>query len=78
MRRLIRIPDELFRKLLHCILLGSLLVYVQGFAVWYHAALSCLLFAAVYAWGFGDASAALIGKRVKHNVYAETREEVEV
>lgn len=121
LRFLIRIPDEVFRKLLHGILLGSLLVYVFGFDIWYHAALSCIIFAAavypilhfferfraysqtvterkkgelkssllivfsmfaaviavcwgwlddrmlvlasVYAWGIGDAAAALIGKR---------------
>ena len=32
-RVLIRIPDELFRKILHCILLGSLIVFVFCFAV---------------------------------------------
>lgn len=120
-RRMTRIPNEIFRKLLHCILLGSLLIYVFGFEIWWHAAASCVLleaavypilryferfkgyselvterksgelknslivvftmFAAVisvcwgwlgdkmlvlaciYAWGFGDAAAALIGKR---------------
>ena len=120
-RVLIRIPDELFRKTLHCILLGSLLVFVFGFGVWWHAALSAVIFAAVvypvlawfehfkgfseltterrcgelkeslllvfgmfatviavcwgwlgdkylvlasiYAWGFGDAAAALVGKK---------------
>jgi len=121
MRRLIRIPDEIFRKLLHCILLGSLLIYVFCFESWQCSVLSCLVFAgvvypilhyferfkaysglvterkhgelknsllvvfsmfaivlsvcwgilgdkllvlaSVYAWGFGDAAAALIGKR---------------
>lgn len=121
MRVCTRIPDEVFRKLLHCILLGSLLVYVFGFDIWWHAVLSCIAFesvvypvlyylerfktfsktvterkpgelknslvvvftmfaivlsvcwgmlndrllalASVYAWGFGDAAAALIGKR---------------
>lgn len=120
-RVLIRIPDELFRKILHCILLGSLLVFVFCFRVWWYAALTSLAFAAVvypvlafferfrgfsrltterkhgelksslllvfsmfavvitvcwgwlgdrylvlasiYAWGFGDAAAALVGKR---------------
>lgn len=120
-RRLIRIPDELFRKTLHFILLGSLLIFVFAFDAWWQAALTALGFAAVaypllrlagrlpgfsrftterrpgelcrslllvfsmfalvigvcwgllgeryfvpasvYAWGVGDAFAALIGKR---------------
>lgn len=120
-RYLIRIPDELFRKILHCILLGSLTVFVYGFEVWWHAAVCAVAFAVVvypalawferikgyseltterkkgelkaslllvfgmfalvicvcwgwlgqrslvlasiYAWGFGDAAAALVGKR---------------
>ena len=119
-RFLIKIPNELFRKLLHCILLGSLLVFTFCFDTWWHAALSALVFAivvypvlhyferfksysaltterkkgelkeslllvfgmfalvilicwgwlgdrylvlaSVYAWGFGDAAAALVGK----------------
>ena len=120
-RRFLRIPDEVFRKILHGILLGSLLVWTVQFDRWYLAALSALSFAAavypllkaaerwkgyshfvterssgelkqslivvfvmyaiivtvcwgwlnekllalcsIYAWGFGDAAAALIGKR---------------
>lgn len=127
MRRLIRIPDEIFRKLLHCIVLGVFPVYVFGFGAWWQAALSCIIFAAVvypilkyferfkmysqtvternkgelkssllvvffmyavviivcvgflgesllalasvYAWGLGDAAAALIGKKFgKHKI----------
>lgn len=127
LRCLIHIPDEIFRKTLHCILLGSLPVYVYGFSEWYLSALSCLIFAAavypilffferfkayshtvterkkgelkssllivfsmfaavisvcwgwlddrmlvlvsVFAWGFGDAAAALLGKRFgKHRI----------
>ena len=121
LRRLIKIKDEVFRKGLHFILLGSLLVWVLAFSVWWHAALTSICFAiavypilclvehikgyskfvterksgelklsllivfamfsavvcicwgwlgdkllvlaGVYAWGFGDAVAALIGKR---------------
>lgn len=121
MRRYIKTADEVFRKCLHCILLGSLLVWVLAFSTWWHAALTTLGFAAavypilclaerikgfsafvterergelkhsllvvfsmfaivicicwgwlndkllvlacVYAWGFGDAAAALVGKR---------------
>jgi len=120
-RALITIPDELFRKILHFILLGSLLVFVFAYDVWWISALSSLAFAivvypllalaehikgfsrltterktgelkhslllvfsmfalvisicwgwlgdrwlaviSVYAWGFGDAAAALVGKR---------------
>ena len=43
-RVLIRIPDELFRKILHCILLGSLIVFVFCFSTWWHAAASALGF----------------------------------
>ena len=138
-RVLIKIPDELFRKILHCILLGSLLIFVFCFAVWWHAALCCIAFAAVvypalawferfkgfseltterkkgelkeslllvfgmfalvitvcwgwlcdrylvlasvYAWGFGDAAAALVGKKWgKHKVrlgHADAKKSVE-
>lgn len=115
------IRNESFRKLLHCILLGSLLIWTVRFQHWQPAALAAVLFAAVlypvlalleriprfssfmterkagelksslllvfgmyavvvvlcwgmmgerivalcaiYAWGFGDAAAALVGKR---------------
>ncbi len=120
-RKFTPIKDELFRKGLHCILLGSLLVWVLVFSTWWHAAITSIIFAvavypalcfaerikgfsefiternhgelkhsllivffmffvvicicwgwlgdkllvlaSVYAWGFGDAAAALIGKR---------------
>ncbi|NLW71223.1 MAG: phosphatidate cytidylyltransferase [Eubacteriaceae bacterium] len=127
LRSLIKINDELFRKGLHCILLGSLAVWLKGFTTWQYAAISCLVFAAavypllalagrlkgftafmnerksgefksslllvfvmfaleiflcwgwfgekilvfagVYAWGFGDAAAALVGRRFgKHTL----------
>lgn len=127
LRFLIKIPDEIFRKLLHFILLGSLLVFVFGFDTWYMAAIAAVVFAvivypilwlceriknyseitterkkgelktslllvfgmfavvivvcwgwlgdkmlvlaSIYAWGFGDAFAALIGKRFgKHKI----------
>lgn len=121
LRLFTKVPDELFRKLLHLILLGSLPVWLFAFSNWYISALSILLFTVavypilclaeglrnyshtvterspgelkrsllivftmfllivsvcwgwlgdrllaltcVYAWGFGDAAAALIGKR---------------
>ncbi|MBR2461266.1 MAG: phosphatidate cytidylyltransferase [Clostridia bacterium] len=126
-RVLVKIPDELFRKLLHFILLGSLIIYGLAFESWHTSVISCiafaaavfpilwfleryksfsritterksgelkssllvvffmfaavlsvcwgwlgdkiLAFAAVYAWGFGDAAAALVGKRFgKHRI----------
>lgn len=138
-RVLIKIPDELFRKILHCILLGSLLVFVFCFDAWWHSALGCVVFAvgvypilawferfkgfseltterkkgelkeslllvfgmfalviavcwgwlgdrhlvlaSIYAWGFGDAAAALVGKKWgKHKIrfgHADTKKSVE-
>ncbi|MBQ9122788.1 MAG: phosphatidate cytidylyltransferase [Lachnospiraceae bacterium] len=121
-RMCIRIPDELFRKILHCILLGSLFGFVFGFDTWWYSALTAIAFAivvypllalferyknfskltterkkgelktslllvfgmfavviaicwgwlgdkylvlaSIYAWGFGDAAAALVGKNL--------------
>lgn len=122
-----KMADEVFRKLLHCILLGSLAVWVMVFSKWWSVALSAIIFAiviypllylaekikgysqvmterkqgelksslllvflmfavvvavcwgwmgdrllvlaSIYAWGFGDAAAALIGKRFgKHKI----------
>ena len=37
-RKLIRIPDELFRKLLHFLLLGAYFPFLFGFETWYLAA----------------------------------------
>lgn len=126
-RLLIRIPDELFRKILHCILLGSLPVFLFSFHTWWLAALEAVGFAvivypllafldrfplfekltterkhgelqhslllvfgmfalvmavcwgwlndrylamaSIFAWGFGDAAAALVGKPFgKHKI----------
>lgn len=127
LRVLTKIEDEVFRKLLHMILLGSLFVWTEAFPTWQSAAASALIFAAlvypilwfaerfkgysklvterksgelkssllvvffmyavvvaicwgwfddrmlalasIYAWGFGDAAAALVGKRFgKHKI----------
>ncbi|MBR3752700.1 MAG: phosphatidate cytidylyltransferase [Ruminiclostridium sp.] len=138
-RRCTKVPDEPFRKFLHCILLGSLLVWTMSFHTWQLAALSVFLFvvvvypalawaehlpgfshllterkkgelknslvlvftmflavlvvcwgwlddkylalASVYAWGFGDAAAALVGKRFgRHHLtgkHIEGRKSVE-
>lgn len=120
-RRLFKIPDELFRKLLHFVLLGSLWVWLNAFSLWWQSLLTVLVFtilvypiligaehikgysqfvterkegelkrslllvfgmfsviitiawgvfgdknlalASIFAWGFGDAAAALVGKR---------------
>ena len=125
----VRIPPEPFRKLLHMILLGSLMVFVLAFSTWWISALAALLFAVVvypmlalaerikgysqllverrggeiksslllvftmfavviavcwgwlgerilvlacvYAWGPGDAAAALVGKRYGEHHYAK-------
>ena len=126
-RKLIRIPDELFRKILHFILLGAYIPLVFAFEAWWMAAVFSasligilfpvlalaekipmfssfvnerkkgefkssmvlavgmmtfsvsicwglfgdryLVLASVYAWGIGDALAALIGKRFgKHKI----------
>ena len=123
---LLPIPSEVFRKILHLILLGSLAVWVLVFSSWWISALSAVIFAlavypllslaehlkgysallterkggeikhsllvvftmyalvaavcwgwlddkllalaSIYAWGLGDAAAALIGKRFgKHH-----------
>ena len=139
LRRTVQVPHEVFRKLLHCILLGSLLVWTLAFDTWQMAALADILFVAavypilmlaerikgfsqfvterkqgelksslvlvfamylvilvicwgglndrflvlapVYAWGFGDAAAALVGKRFgKHPLtgrHIEGRKSVE-
>ena len=121
LRRFVRIPNEVFRKLLHCIMLGAFFVWTVKFETWWLAVLAALGFAGaiypvlkllefipgfsefvterrrgelknsllivfamyavvasvcwgwhgervlslccIYAWGFGDAAAALIGKR---------------
>lgn len=121
LRIMTQVPNEVFRKILHGILLGSLLVWVLVFKTWWIAVLSVVVFevtvypilllaerlkgysqlvterkagelkssllivfsmfavvlcvcwgwlgdkilvlACVYAWGFGDAAAALVGKR---------------
>ena len=126
-RRLIKIPDELFRKILHFILLGAYIPLCFAFSEWWMAALfsaalivilfpalafagkipmfssfvyerkkgefkssmllavgmmafslsvcwglfgdKYLVLASIYAWGVGDALAALIGKRFgKHKI----------
>ncbi len=138
-RFFIKIPDELFRKILHCILLGSLLSFVFAFETWWMSAVTAVVFAVVvypilafferyktfseltterkkgelknslllvfgmfavvisicwgwlgdkylvlasiYAWGFGDAAAALIGTKYgKHKIkwkYIDGKKSVE-
>lgn len=43
-RALIKIPDEVFRKLLHFILLGSIFVFVFAFDTWWISALAAVIF----------------------------------
>lgn len=138
-RWLLKIPDELFRKILHFVLLGAYIPFLFAFHIWWHAvifvvalilviypllalagripafstfvnerkkgefkssmvlALSViavsisicwggfadryLVLACVYAWGVGDAFAALVGKRFgRHKItlpFADCRKSVE-
>lgn len=128
LRKTVHIPDEVFRKILHFILLSSLFIFVFAFKTWWISALTCgliiilaypvlffferfksfssvmterkqgeirlslivvfLTFAAViglcwglfrdkvivlaviFAWGYGDAAAALIGSKFgKRKIY---------
>ncbi len=132
-RHFVPMHDEVFRKTLHFILLGSLPIFLYGFEFWWMAAAASLLFAilvypalvlaerwdgysdlltersdgevktslilvfgmyafmiavswgwlgepwlalaAIYAWGFGDAAAALVGKKFgKHHLEGFTIE----
>lgn len=43
-RFLISIPDEIFRKTLHFVLLGSVFVFVYGFKTWWVSALAAIIF----------------------------------
>ncbi len=43
-RFLIKIPDEVFRKILHFVLLGSVFVFVYAFDTWWISALSAIIF----------------------------------
>ncbi|HHX64999.1 MAG TPA: phosphatidate cytidylyltransferase [Chloroflexi bacterium] len=130
LRRLVAVPTEVFRKTLHIILLGSILVYTYAFRTWWISALSAiaiivmvfpilvfaegipgysdllterkhgeikrslvivfgmfailicicwgwlgekyLVIASVFAWGLGDAAAALVGRRFGQH-YIESR-----
>ena len=47
LRHFVRVPTELFRKLLHMILLCSLIVWVYAFQTWWMASLAALIFVAV-------------------------------
>ena len=42
-RKMIKIPNELFRKILHFILLTSLFVFIFAFETWWSSALTCIL-----------------------------------
>lgn len=132
-RHFVPVHEEVFRKTLHLILLGSLPIFLYGFEFWWMSAGGSLLFAAlvypalalaerwdgysdlltersdgevkkslilvfgmyafmitiswgwagepwlalasIYAWGFGDAAAALVGKKFgKHHLEGGTIE----
>ena len=45
-RRFTKIPDELFRKILHFILLGAYVPFLFGFSKWWHCVLFVVGFAA--------------------------------
>lgn len=139
LRRLIKIPDELFRKILHFILLGSYMPFAFAFETWWRSVLLTLVLelliypvlalaerlprfseftterkhgefkqslllafsmlavcnavcwgllgdkylgiACMYAWGVGDAFAALIGKKYgRHKIkwkYADSNKSLE-
>ncbi|NLO35366.1 MAG: phosphatidate cytidylyltransferase [Clostridiaceae bacterium] len=47
LRRVIRMPTEVFRKLLHIILLCSLFVWVYAFQTWWISSLAALAFVAI-------------------------------
>ena len=48
-RRFIKIPDELFRKILHFILLGAYFPFLFAFETWWRSAiLACALIAVIY------------------------------
>lgn len=47
LRHFVRVPTEVFRKLLHMILLCSLIVWVYAFQTWWMASLAALIFVAV-------------------------------
>ena len=138
-RKCLKIPDELFRKILHFILLGAYIPLILSFEIWWMASIfavlsilllyplltwaeklplfsaflsqrrdgeiknsmilalfmmalstfACwglagdrfLVLACVYAWGVGDAFAALVGKRFgKHKIrlkFADRKKSVE-
>jgi len=47
LRHFVRIPSEVFRKLLHLILLCSLFVWIYAFRTWWVASLAALVFTAI-------------------------------
>lgn len=47
LRLTLKIPNEVFRKILHFILLGSIFVFTFGFERWWASALSAVIFMVV-------------------------------
>jgi len=47
LRRLVRVPTEVFRKTLHFILLGSIFIWIYMFETWWVSALAAVVFTAM-------------------------------
>ncbi len=47
LRRFVKMPSEVFRKILHTILLGSIFIWIYAFERWWVSAVSAGIFAAV-------------------------------
>ena len=68
LRRLVKFPDELFRKILHFILLGAYIPVLYGFTNWWNAALFIglvilLAYPALYVVGRIPAASAFVNER---------------
>lgn len=46
-RKLFKIPNEIFRKILHFILLGSAFVFVYAFKNWWIDIITCIVFVVI-------------------------------
>lgn len=46
-RKTLHIPDEVFRKILHFILLFSLIVFLQAFETWWLSCIACVVFVVI-------------------------------
>jgi len=48
LRRFVAMPREVFRKILHIILLGSIFILIYGFETWWLSAIAAILFIAIF------------------------------